>query len=121
MPFDRGQLRHFVRIERLVDQLDTGGNVIQDPTTGEIAREWELLAEVWAQIKPLSAREYLGAQQIQSKVTSNIKIEFRSDIDATMRVVDEFGTIYNIEGLIPDPDSNREWLTLPCSANVNAG
>jgi SPP1 family predicted phage head-tail adaptor len=121
MAFSRGDLRHYVRVERLTAVLDTAGNVIQDPTTGQIETEWTLLRSIWAQIRPLSAREYLAAQQIQSQVSSVIKIEFASDIDATMRIVDEFGVIYNIAGLIPDPDSNREWLNLPCTANVNAG
>ena len=124
MSFDRGRLRHYVRIERKVNVLDSGGNVVQNLQTGEIETEWEPLASVpnvWAEIRPLSAREFLAAQQTQSQVNCMLTIEFRSDLDPTMRIVDEAGTIYNIAGLIPDPVSNREWLTIPCSYGVNAG
>ncbi|TKE23299.1 head-tail adaptor protein, partial [Klebsiella pneumoniae] len=29
--------------------------------------------------------------------------------------------IYNIEGVLPDPRSGREYLTLPCSEGDNDG
>lgn len=124
MSFDRGKLRHYVTIEHKVNVLDSGGNVVQNPQTGEIETEWLPLAttpNVWAEIRPLSAREFIAAQQTQSQVNCMLTIEYRSDLDASMRIVDEFGTIYNPAGLIPDPVSNREWLTIPASYGVNAG
>lgn len=108
-----GKLRHRIRIER--------PGYTQDPITGEIRHEWELVADkVPAAIEPLSAREFIAAQAAQSEVTARIVIRRRDDIDATMRIIHR-GRIYNIHGVLPDPKSGLEYLTLPCSEGVNDG
>jgi SPP1 family predicted phage head-tail adaptor len=117
-----GKLRHRVLIEELVAQTDTADDVIQDEATGVVDREWTAVAEVWAAIEPLSAREFIAAQSVQSKVTTRITIRYRA-ISPTMRLVHMRrgvrSTVFNIEGVLPDKESGMDYLTLPCSAGVS--
>jgi SPP1 family predicted phage head-tail adaptor len=107
-----GRLRHRIRIEAQVVHVNSSGE--QDMSA------WEEVATVWAAIEPLSARESMIAEQTQSKVNARIVIRARDDIRASMRAV-HGSTVYNIEGVIRDPDSGLEWITLPCSTGVNEG
>lgn len=107
-----GKLRHKVALQRRVRT--------QDPVTGEITHEWQTVANVWASVEPLSAREFISAQAVQSKVSARIVIRYRPDVDAAMRIMHR-GKMYNIEGVLPDPVSGLEYLTLPCSEGVNDG
>lgn len=106
-----GRLRHRIRIDEQVTLKNS---------FGEQTTEWEEVATVWAAIEPLSARESMLAEQTQSKVSARIIIRARNDIRASMRAV-HGSTIYNIEGVIRDPDSGQEWITLTCSTGVNEG
>lgn len=107
------KLRHRIRIER--------PGYEQDSVTGEMVLSWELVAEkVPAAIEPISAREFIAAQAAQSAVTARIVIRRRDGVDATMRIIHR-GRIYNIHGVLPDPKSGLEYLTLPCSMGVNDG
>lgn len=92
----------------------------QDPETGELTEGWADFATTWASVEPLSAREFIAAQSTQSKISARIVIRYRSGIDASMRILHD-GRVYNIEGVLPDNKSGREWLTLPCSEGVNDG
>lgn len=107
-----GQLRHRVVIEVQVP--------VRDFLTGAQLIRWQPLAIVWARITPLSARELVAGQAIDSKVTARVVIRWRPDVTAKCRLV-HGGRIYNIEGVLADPVSGREYLTLPVSAGVNEG
>lgn len=100
-----GRLRHQVVIEQQVTAINSSGE--QDVT-------WEELDTVWAEIAPLSARESILSEQAQSKVTVKIVIRYLAGVTASMHVVNGSGT-YNIEGVIGDPQSGQEWMTLMCS------
>lgn len=122
MPIDAGRLRHRLRIERFADQLNSSGLVIQDPQTGDVTRAWEEVATVWAAIEPLSAREFIQSKAEQSEVVARITIRYRSDFEPTMRFVHPHsGKIYNPQGILADLDSGLEYLTVPCSQNINSG
>jgi len=106
-----GRLRHRIRIDERVTHVNSSGE--QDVA-------WEEFATVWAAIEPLSAREMLIADQTQSKVSGRIVIRSRDGVKASMRAV-HGTTIYNIEGVIRDPESGLEWMTLSVSTGVNEG
>lgn len=121
---ERGRLRHRVLIEELTPQVDTSGNVIQDASTGAVLTAWESVAQVWAAIEPLSAREFIAAQATQSKVTARVTILYRAGMTSAMRLVQILrggarGTVYNIEGVLADKDSGLDYLTMPCSTGVS--
>jgi SPP1 family predicted phage head-tail adaptor len=125
MSLQAGRLRHRVRIERYDYVLDSSGDVIQDPNSGEVLRDWVLVDEVWAAIEPLSTREFIQSQALQSSVTARIVIRHRDDVDAACRLVhvrlNRPDVIYNPAGILADPDSGLEYITMPCSQGVNDG
>lgn len=124
MTLEAGLLRHRVRIELYQAQLDTSGNVIQNPETGEISYAWDLVGEVWASIEPVSAREFIAAQAIQSKITTRITVRPFDGLNAKCRLIhaNRHGTrIYNVEGVLPDKESGMEYWTLPCSEGISDG
>lgn len=107
-----GKLRHRITIEKPTN--------VQDPVTGATTAGWEPVATVWASVDPLSVREFISASATQSAVSARITIRYRPDIMANMRVL-HAGGVYNIEGVLADPNTGREYLTLPVSMGVNDG
>jgi SPP1 family predicted phage head-tail adaptor len=114
MTLDAGTLRHRVDIQR---PLRT-----QNVTTGEVTTSWQSISAkpIAAAVDPLSARELIAAQAVQSQVVARIVIRWRPDLDASMRIVHR-GLIYDIAGVLPDKDSGLEYITLPVSQGVNDG
>lgn len=123
MSLEAGRLRHRVRIEELVTVPDSNGDATQDPETGEVLRVWQEVDEVWAAIEPLSAREFIASQAIQSKVTARIVIRQRDGLDPAMRLVHvrlgRADVIYNPHGFLADVESGLEYLTIPVSTGTN--
>lgn len=109
-----GKLRHRCTIERPSEQ--------QDPVSGEMIPGWEVVATAWMAIEPLSVRGFIAANAAQSEVTGQLVMRYRPglQVDSTMRVR-KGNTVYNIEGVLPDNRSGREYLTLPYSEGVNDG
>ncbi|WP_394243902.1 phage head closure protein [Halopseudomonas laoshanensis] len=99
--------------------LQSAGRV-QDPDSGAMVPGWLEVRKQWASIEPLSANAFIAAQSVQSKVSVRIVMRYRDDINTAWRIVHK-GRIYNIEGALPDADSGREYITLPCSEGVNSG
>lgn len=112
MTIAAGKLRHRITIEAKV----TG----RDPGTGAPITTWQTWADMWAEVAPLSAREFIAAQAGQSEVTARITIRYRQGLLATMRIVHR-GQIYNIAGMLPDNVSGLEYITIPCGQGVNNG
>lgn len=111
MSFDVRRLRHRISIEQQISETDS---------SGAVETFWEYVTTVWAAIEPISGREMLLAEQVQSGVNTRIIVRYRNEIDASMRAKHN-GVIYNIEAVISDPDSGREYLTLQCSTGLNDG
>lgn len=106
------KLRHRISIQRR-----TG---VQSPTTGAMEYTWNNLADVYASVVSSSVRDFITAQASNVKVTARITIRYREDIQEKDRILFR-GKIYSIEGILPDPDSGLEYLTLPCSEGVKDG
>lgn len=93
----------------------------QDQETGDSKETWiEFAKNVPAKISPLSVREYLSSQAMQSQVTTRITIRSRSGLKAALRIRHN-GKIYNPQGWFADPDSGLEYVTAPCTEGVNNG
>ena len=101
-----GTLRHRVTLQRKTQT--------QNPLTGAMVTTWVPVATVWAAVEPLSAREFLSAQAVQSDVSVRITVRYRPGITAAMRLLHD-GKVYNITGVLADKTSGREYLTLPCA------
>jgi SPP1 family predicted phage head-tail adaptor len=75
-----GKLDRKIRIESRVEtQNDYGEAVIS----------YVLLANVWAEVIPLSGREFFTAAQFVPEARLKIKIRYRSDIDERCRIIFE--------------------------------
>ena len=98
-----GTLRHKVQLQ--------AKTITQDPDTGEMVDSWATVAEPWAAIVPMSAREFVAAAAEQSEVRGRIVIRYRDGVDATMRVVHR-GKWYAIHGVLEDKVSGIEYLNL---------
>jgi SPP1 family predicted phage head-tail adaptor len=120
MAFNAGNLRHRVVIERQTYLQDSAGDPIQDPVTGELRREWTTLTTVWADIAPLSAREFIASGATVSELSARITIRWFTGLLPTDRF-NHSGVIYNPKGILPDLDSGREYITIPVGTGANDG
>lgn len=107
-----GKLRHRIQIEAPVTS--------QDAESGEPITSWQLVAEVWGSVEPLSAREFVQSQATQAEIVARITLRRHDALVPTMRLIHR-GLIYNPEGFLPDMASGREYLTIPCSTGLNDG
>lgn len=105
-------LRHRITIQRRT--------AIQSPITGSTEYSWSNLVDVWARVVALSVKEFIAARAENVEVTARITIRYREDIQEKDRILFR-GKIYSIEGILPDPDSGLDFLTLPCSEGVKDG
>lgn len=71
-----------------------------------------------AEVKDVSGREYFSAQATQNVVQTKIRIRYRADVTASMRVV-HGADVYNIEAVLTE--GNRESLLLMCSKGLSDG
>ena len=99
-----GALRHRVSLQKLEH--------VQNQTTGEMGESWVQVKKLYARVEPLSAREFIAAQQENSEVSARITIRYRNDIKPGMRFVHR-GNIYDIQGHLPDNHSGLDYITLP--------
>lgn len=113
MTLAAGRLRHRISIQKPKNT--------QDPATGNIVTRWiDVATDVPAAIEPLSVREFIASQQMQSEISTRIVIRFREGLTADMRILHKT-QIYNPQGWLPDPDSGLEYLTATCSLGANIG
>lgn len=110
---DPRELRHRVDIQSRTQA--------QDFATGEMTTTWvDLYTNVPAKISPLSVREFVTSQAMQSGVTARITIRWRAGLTADMRILHN-GRVYNPQGWLADPDSGIDYLTAPCTEGLNEG
>lgn len=95
--------RHRITLQELVTGQDEAGQPV---------REWQDVATVWAAVEPLRGREYWAAAQVQSEVTTRIRIRYRSGIRPDMRVL-YGGRVFNVTAVI-DPEERHVELQLMC-------
>lgn len=107
---EAGRLRHSILIQELVPD--------QDDTSGNVTNTWTTFATVWADVRPASIREFVAAGIQQAKVTTAVKIRYLPGVVQSMRIL-HGDQVFNVEGVLPDPKTGREWLTLPCSEVVD--
>lgn len=88
-----------------------------DPVTGEEISSWVTVARPWAQIVPMSAREFFASAAEQSEARGRIVIRYRGNVTAAMRFVYR-GKFYNIFGVMEDAESGRDHLTLMVGEGV---
>ena len=98
-----GDLRHRVTFQKPVKTPDGyAGNTVA----------WQDVVTVWAQIEPLSGREYFFAHQIKNEVSHRVRVRYRTDVNEKMRI--KHGERhFKIESMI-DMMERREYLEIRC-------
>jgi len=87
-----------VTLQRLSGNRDEWNQLIPD--------EWGDVATVWADIRHQNGLETVKADAQTSIVKASIRIRYRTDIDASMRV--KYGAlIYSIKAVLPDLVAKR--------------
>jgi len=73
---------------------------------GGYTRNWTALATVWGSIEPLSGGEQVFAGKLESHVTHQVTIRYRSDVRADMRLVYK-ARIFTIRAMINVDEAGR--------------
>lgn len=95
-----GSLRHRIIIQKPGSGVDDWGQHLDS---------WVDQASVWAHIRHLSGSESIKADVPTSIVKASIRLRWRTDVDAGMRVM-HGATVYEIEAILPG--AAREYVDL---------
>ncbi len=95
-------MRYRITLQFPSDGVDDYGNAMDS---------WQDLATVWADIVPMSGREYLTASQATSETTFKIYIRYIENVNAKMRILYN-NKIFEILAVLGDKRSGM--LTLMC-------
>jgi SPP1 family predicted phage head-tail adaptor len=111
-----GQMRHQVTIE---------SSSISQSSTGATTTTWAAFAtDIWAAIEPISGRELFSAQQVQSNLSTRIRIRHLAGVHEKMRVKyvnrDAETVYYDIESVIPLNERGAE-MHLMCTRRGSEG
>lgn len=106
---DAGELRKRITIQQRSGSTQDG--------FGSPITTWGTYATVWAAVRPLSGRELIAAQAVQSEISHQVTLRYRSGITTAMRVL--FGSrIFNITAVL-DENEAHEKITLLCTEGLN--
>lgn len=96
-----GKMRHRVLLQKPVEVTDAGGGRTYT---------WTNVETVWAEVRPISARETLYGMAVANPVTHRISMRHRSDILPGWRIVYD-SREFKILSVV-DPDERKHWLEL---------
>lgn len=91
--------------------------VVQQQSTtqdavGQPLNTWSTFATLWADVRHTSGIEAIKDSAIASVVRASIRVRYRGDLTAAMRVI-HGGTTYNIVAVLPDI-GGKEYVDLAC-------
>jgi SPP1 family predicted phage head-tail adaptor len=91
-----------VRAGQLDKRVSLQHRVLTRNDHGEEVVSYSEYATLWARKSDLRGREYFAAQQMNSEITTEFSLRWRSDVLATDRIV-ENGVAYNIRQIAEIP------------------
>ena len=74
---DIGRLKHRITFQELSKSQNE---------YGELVEKWIDIKTVWAEIKPVSGNQFFAAKQINSEISHNVYIRYRTDLKPSMRI-----------------------------------
>lgn len=91
--------------------------VVQQQSTtqdavGQPLNTWSTFATLWADVRHTSGIEAIKDSAIASVVRASIRVRYRGDLTAAMRVI-HGSTTYNIVAVLPDV-GGKEYVDLAC-------
>lgn len=88
------------------------------PSGQPVQAPWELFDECWADVRVSNGRQFIAADRETSAASVSVRVRYRTDIQAGMRVV--LGdTVFEILAILPDL-ARRKHTDLACSVGVRA-
>lgn len=99
-----GRLRHRVTLEEKTQAPDAAGG---------FAESWTPVATMWAAIEGRGGRESPQAEQIAGGERFLLRIRWRADVTAALRVI--WGARVLAIDSVTDPDGRRRFLLLDCA------
>lgn len=103
MPMRAGQLRHRVTIQSPVQSQNE---------TGEVELAWVDLCSLWASVEPLTGRELLRADRVESELTHRVRLRHDSRVSSRLRIVHESRTLEIVS--VANQDERNEQLEVMC-------
>jgi SPP1 family predicted phage head-tail adaptor len=94
----------------LADLVDIRERVATVDAIGQPVETWETVASIWADVRHQNGLEAIKGDAEVSTVKTSIRVRYRTDIDAGMRVYDS-AAVYDIKAVLPH---GRESLDLVC-------
>lgn len=105
-----GNLNRQIIVQKRTDTRQPGGGRV--PT-------WADFVKVWADIlTPTGKQQGLSNQQLNI-VTTSFRVRFRSDIDASMRIIYD-GEVFDIQAVLKDR-AGRVYMDLLCTSGASEG
>ena len=98
-----GKLRHKIAIQQIT--------VTQD-ANGDTTKTWATVASPWANVVPVSGREYFNAKQHTSEISHTVEIRYDASITPKMRVLHN-SRYFDIESVINEDERDKQ-TTLMC-------
>lgn len=92
----------------LIEAPEGGQDSVGQPNTG-----WDEVASVWADVRTQGGLESIRSGAEVSTIRASIRIRYRTDITAAMRVTDG-SMVYEVKAVLPD--AGRQYLDLVCEA-----
>lgn len=111
MTLDAGSLNRRITVQKKGAGEDEWGTPLPNV--------WIDVCRPWASIKNLSGLGAIKADAEASVVKTSIRIRYRTDITAGMRVL-HGSTVYDIKAVLPDA-AGREFIDLVCEVVHGAG
>jgi len=84
-----------------------------DPAYGGMAANWTTFATVWAEVLEQTGRELLSAGITEAQLTIQVTMRYLPGLNASMRLVDEYGRILQINAVAMQ--GRKAWHVLQCS------
>lgn len=97
---------------RLRHRLTLQEEVRTQDTVGGYTRSWRDVAQLWAEVFPVTASQWVGrgesvsAEQIQAVVTHRIVLRYRPGVDSGMRFVFD-NRVFNIRSVTNKEEKNE--------------
>lgn len=77
---DPGMLRHRVRVQR-------NAQTVRNDYGEIIPESWTTVATVWADVRPIAAKETTEGDRVEGRITHKVLTHYRTDITPAMRMV----------------------------------
>ncbi|QRN84841.1 phage head closure protein [Clostridia bacterium] len=100
-----------MKIGRLRKQIAIEVSMTGRDSFGAETSEWVQFAKVWAEVSPISGKEYVSFSQVNAEITTKITIRYLAGLTTEMRVLFK-DRIFEIISIINYEEKNVSLLLM---------